>query len=232
VSRQRHGASSPCPSLPHAPTLGPAVGRCRGPGSPTLMADRPPPPPNAPGNEFTSEALPGALPEAQNNPRLCPYGLYAGGPGPGGLKGACGGRWPGADPHRIRASLAGPPLSVGQAGLTTRGAGRIQVSRQPPTPQCLEVRPRVGRQGAGHGVRGWGVGVGGGTVGGRPSLSQAGLTTRAPALPRRGTPPLSPRRPAGAPSAAAATHAPIVWVWVAGLWVRIGGQHRQCPDDT
>ena len=29
------------------------------------------------GNEFSSEALPGALPEAQNNPRVCPYGLYA-----------------------------------------------------------------------------------------------------------------------------------------------------------
>lgn len=29
------------------------------------------------GNEFTSEALPGALPQGQNNPRLCPYGLYA-----------------------------------------------------------------------------------------------------------------------------------------------------------
>lgn len=29
------------------------------------------------GNEFASEALPGALPEGQNNPRVCPYGLYA-----------------------------------------------------------------------------------------------------------------------------------------------------------
>lgn len=29
------------------------------------------------GNEFVSEALPGALPEGQNNPRKCPYGLYA-----------------------------------------------------------------------------------------------------------------------------------------------------------
>lgn len=29
------------------------------------------------GNEFSSEALPGALPEGQNNPRLCPYGLYS-----------------------------------------------------------------------------------------------------------------------------------------------------------
>lgn len=28
------------------------------------------------GNEFSSEALPGALPEGQNNPRVCPYGLY------------------------------------------------------------------------------------------------------------------------------------------------------------
>lgn len=28
------------------------------------------------GNEFSSEALPGAHPEAQNNPRVCPYGLY------------------------------------------------------------------------------------------------------------------------------------------------------------
>ncbi|PNH04228.1 Homogentisate 1,2-dioxygenase [Tetrabaena socialis] len=28
------------------------------------------------GNEFESEALPGALPYAQNNPRTCPYGLY------------------------------------------------------------------------------------------------------------------------------------------------------------
>lgn len=28
------------------------------------------------GNEFSSEALSGALPEAQNNPRVCPYGLY------------------------------------------------------------------------------------------------------------------------------------------------------------
>jgi hypothetical protein len=29
------------------------------------------------GNEFQSEALPGALPQLQNNPRICPYGLYA-----------------------------------------------------------------------------------------------------------------------------------------------------------
>ena len=29
------------------------------------------------GNEFASEALPGALPKGQNNPRHCPYGLYA-----------------------------------------------------------------------------------------------------------------------------------------------------------
>ncbi|XP_031569436.1 homogentisate 1,2-dioxygenase-like [Actinia tenebrosa] len=29
------------------------------------------------GNEFTSEALPGALPKGQNNPQKCPYGLYA-----------------------------------------------------------------------------------------------------------------------------------------------------------
>lgn len=29
------------------------------------------------GNEFCSEAIPGALPQYQNNPRVCPYGLYA-----------------------------------------------------------------------------------------------------------------------------------------------------------
>ncbi|XP_010916053.1 homogentisate 1,2-dioxygenase isoform X2 [Elaeis guineensis] len=29
------------------------------------------------GNHFSSEALPGALPTGQNNPLLCPYGLYA-----------------------------------------------------------------------------------------------------------------------------------------------------------
>lgn len=29
------------------------------------------------GNEFQSEALPGSLPKGQNNPRVCPYGLYA-----------------------------------------------------------------------------------------------------------------------------------------------------------
>lgn len=29
------------------------------------------------GNSFSSEALPGALPVGQNNPRVCPYGLYA-----------------------------------------------------------------------------------------------------------------------------------------------------------
>ncbi|KAK9820068.1 hypothetical protein WJX72_005739 [[Myrmecia] bisecta] len=29
------------------------------------------------GNDFGSEALPGALPVGQNNPRVCPYGLYA-----------------------------------------------------------------------------------------------------------------------------------------------------------
>jgi homogentisate 1,2-dioxygenase len=29
------------------------------------------------GNEFASEALPGALPEGQNSPQHCPYGLYA-----------------------------------------------------------------------------------------------------------------------------------------------------------
>lgn len=29
------------------------------------------------GNEFASECLPGALPEGQNNPQRCPYGLYA-----------------------------------------------------------------------------------------------------------------------------------------------------------
>lgn len=33
--------------------------------------------PAAAGNEAQSEALPGALPEGQNNPRICPYGLYA-----------------------------------------------------------------------------------------------------------------------------------------------------------
>ena len=33
--------------------------------------------PGCPGNEFSSEALPGALPARQNNPRVCPYGLYA-----------------------------------------------------------------------------------------------------------------------------------------------------------
>lgn len=32
---------------------------------------------NGLGNEFCSEALPGALPHGQNNPRVCPYGLYA-----------------------------------------------------------------------------------------------------------------------------------------------------------
>src|ERR1700722_4917849 len=29
------------------------------------------------GNEFASEALPGALPLNQNSPQICPYGLYA-----------------------------------------------------------------------------------------------------------------------------------------------------------
>ncbi|MEX1034985.1 MAG: homogentisate 1,2-dioxygenase, partial [Sneathiella sp.] len=29
------------------------------------------------GNEFESEAKPGALPVGQNNPQKCPYGLYA-----------------------------------------------------------------------------------------------------------------------------------------------------------
>lgn len=29
------------------------------------------------GNEFASEALPGALPDGQNSPQRCPYGLYA-----------------------------------------------------------------------------------------------------------------------------------------------------------
>ena len=29
------------------------------------------------GNEFASEALPGALPEGQNSPQRCPYRLYA-----------------------------------------------------------------------------------------------------------------------------------------------------------
>lgn len=29
------------------------------------------------GNEFATEALPGALPEGQNSPQSCPYGLYA-----------------------------------------------------------------------------------------------------------------------------------------------------------
>src|ERR1700709_1793477 len=29
------------------------------------------------GNEFASEALPGALPVGQNSPQKCPYGLYA-----------------------------------------------------------------------------------------------------------------------------------------------------------
>src|SRR3546814_15991283 len=29
------------------------------------------------GNEFASEALPGALPVGQNSPQRCPYGLYA-----------------------------------------------------------------------------------------------------------------------------------------------------------
>src|SRR3546814_9768300 len=29
------------------------------------------------GNEFASEALPGALPGGQNSPQRCPYGLYA-----------------------------------------------------------------------------------------------------------------------------------------------------------
>merc|ERR1712176_1538894 len=29
------------------------------------------------GNEFSSEALPNSLPVGQNNPQVCPYGLYA-----------------------------------------------------------------------------------------------------------------------------------------------------------
>ena len=29
------------------------------------------------GNEFATEALPGALPVGQNSPQKCPYGLYA-----------------------------------------------------------------------------------------------------------------------------------------------------------
>ena len=29
------------------------------------------------GNEFATEALPGALPVGQNSPQRCPYGLYA-----------------------------------------------------------------------------------------------------------------------------------------------------------
>lgn len=29
------------------------------------------------GNEFSSEALTGALPMGQNNPQMCAYGLYA-----------------------------------------------------------------------------------------------------------------------------------------------------------
>ena len=29
------------------------------------------------GNEFATEALPGALPVGQNSPQTCPYGLYA-----------------------------------------------------------------------------------------------------------------------------------------------------------
>ena len=28
-------------------------------------------------NEFVSEALPGAVPIGRNNPKVCPYGLYA-----------------------------------------------------------------------------------------------------------------------------------------------------------
>jgi len=29
------------------------------------------------GNEFATEALPGALPVGRNSPQRCPYGLYA-----------------------------------------------------------------------------------------------------------------------------------------------------------
>ena len=29
------------------------------------------------GSYMSSEALPGALPQGQNSPKLCPYGLYA-----------------------------------------------------------------------------------------------------------------------------------------------------------
>ena len=29
------------------------------------------------GNEFATEALPGALPQGRNSPQRCPYGLYA-----------------------------------------------------------------------------------------------------------------------------------------------------------
>src|SRR5690625_1315189 len=29
------------------------------------------------GNSFATEALPGALPQGQNSPQRCPYGLYA-----------------------------------------------------------------------------------------------------------------------------------------------------------
>ena len=29
------------------------------------------------GSSLSSEALPGALPVGQNNPKVCPYGLYA-----------------------------------------------------------------------------------------------------------------------------------------------------------
>ncbi len=47
-----------------------------------MLSRHTPPPPThvlltpSSGNELQSEALPNALPKSQNNPKVCPYGLY------------------------------------------------------------------------------------------------------------------------------------------------------------
>jgi homogentisate 1,2-dioxygenase len=55
----------------------PAAAAARRAASALPLMQPPPAPQSGFGNEFASEALPGALPLGQNNPRVCPYGLYA-----------------------------------------------------------------------------------------------------------------------------------------------------------
>jgi homogentisate 1,2-dioxygenase len=81
-----------------------------------LRASKPPAYQSGFGNEFASEALPGALPVGQNSPQRCAYGLYAeqwNGTGFAAPRASNRRTWV----YRIRPSAVCPPFVEREAGL-------------------------------------------------------------------------------------------------------------------